>query len=441
MDKKTSHIILGAGMTGLAAGCASGLPIFEAADVPGGICASYYVRPGEAAPLPYPPEDGEAYRFEIGGGHWIFGGDPAVTACMKRLTAMTPHERRSAVYFRDRDLYVPYPLQNHLRFLGTGLATQALDEIARPGRAFRTMAEWLEANFGPTLCREFFFPFHERYTAGLYQRIAPQDAYKSPVNLHQVIQGAFQDVDAAGYNITFLYPQTDVSDLARRMADQCDIQYGKRVVGIDTQRKRLRFADGDEMPYTTLISTLPLNRILDMTGLLPDTKPDPYTAVLVLNIGAVKGTACPNEQWLYNPDACSGFHRVGFYSHVDASFLPRSAREAQDRVAIYVERAYPANHKPSEQEIQQYSAAVVQELQDWHYIQDVEALHPTWVEIAYTWRFPDSRWKAQALQALQAHDIYQVGRYGRWAFQGIADSLRDGFLVGASLKNFRNSEN
>jgi hypothetical protein len=27
-----------------------------------------------------------------------------------------------------------------------------------------------------------------------------------------------------------------------------------------------------------------------------------------------------------------------------------------------------------------------------------------------------------------------VGRYGRWIFQGIADSLRDGLFVGAALR-------
>ena len=66
-------LILGGGMTGLAAGWASGLPVYEADTAPGGICSSYYIRPGSQERLHRPPEDGEAYRFEIGGGHWIFG--------------------------------------------------------------------------------------------------------------------------------------------------------------------------------------------------------------------------------------------------------------------------------------------------------------------------------------------------------------------------------
>ena len=41
----TSYI-LGGGITGLAAGLSSGLPVLEAAPEPGGICSSYYVKPG-----------------------------------------------------------------------------------------------------------------------------------------------------------------------------------------------------------------------------------------------------------------------------------------------------------------------------------------------------------------------------------------------------------
>ncbi len=40
------NFILGGGITGLSAGIASGLPVFEAVDTPGGICSSYYVRSG-----------------------------------------------------------------------------------------------------------------------------------------------------------------------------------------------------------------------------------------------------------------------------------------------------------------------------------------------------------------------------------------------------------
>ena len=432
---KASLIILGAGMTGLAAGLASGAPIYEAAAMPGGICASYYMRPNTATRLTEMPEDDAAYRFELGGGHWMFGGDPVMQKFLYAHLPLNEHRRVSSVYFADQNLAVPYPLQNHLRYLGGDIAAQALREMAQPCNDWRTMEEWLRANFGHTLCDLFFLPFHERYTAGLYPQIAPQDAYKSPVNLTDVIRGAFADVAPVGYNTSFLYPTADLSVLAKKLAASCEIYYEKRAIRIDVQAKQVEFADGARVAYQTLISTLPLNVMLKLTGISLDIPADPYTSVLVLNLGAVKGANCPSDHWLYNPDTRAGFHRVGFYSHVDASFLPKSARAAQNRVAIYVERAYRGGQFPEERTRALYVAAVLEELRRWGFIQEVEVVDPTWIDVAYTWAWPDSIWKQQALRALEQHDIYQAGRYGRWTFQGIAESLREGLLIGAALNS------
>jgi hypothetical protein len=165
-----------------------------------------------------------------------------------------------------------------------------------------------------------------------------------------------------------------------------------------------------------------------------EARPDPHSSVLVLNIGAVRGERCPDDHWLYIPYSEANFHRVGFYSNVDRSFLPASARAEGDRVSIYIEKAYPAGQRPNEEEVARYSQQVVKELQDWGFIGAAEVVHPTWVDVAYTWSWPNSSWKPQALQALADVGIHQVGRYGRWIFQGIADSIRDGFIVGSSFK-------
>ncbi len=434
MEENT--LILGAGMTGLAAGIASGLPVLEATDNPGGICLSYRMRPGDDQPLPADSDEDEAYRFENGGGHWIFGGDPTVLHFIRRLLPVQHYARRSSVYFPDSGAYVPYPIQNHLRYLDKPLALRALEEMARPAPPGTTMADWVTGNFGDTLGELFFAPFHELYTAGLYNDIAAQDSYKSPAALGLALQGAFSDAPAVGYNTTFIYPQGGLNVLAQRMAAHCDIEYGRRITAFDVQARRVRFADGDERPYQRLLSTLPLNQAMDMAGLSVPARPDPHTSVLVLNIGATRGDKCPDDHWLYVPRSDSGFHRVGFYSAVDRSFLPASARASGNRVSIYVERAFPAGSQPDERAVADYCAQVVKELQQWGFIAEAEVVHPTWVEVAYTWSWPGSGWKAQAIKALEEVGIYQIGRYGRWIFQGIADSIRDGFIAGNAFRRY-----
>ena len=99
-----SNYILGGGITGLAAGIASGLPVFEAAPAPGGICSSYYIYPDSKERLANAPKDDEVYRFEIGGGHWIFGGDSTILQFIEHLTPVKSYARKSSVYFQEQNL-------------------------------------------------------------------------------------------------------------------------------------------------------------------------------------------------------------------------------------------------------------------------------------------------------------------------------------------------
>ena len=428
--------ILGAGMTGLSAGFSSGLPIFEASNNPGGICSSYYMQPGTTRRYHNLPEDNSVYRFEIGGGHWIFGGDSKLTQFLSRFVTLKSYTRRSSVYFRNKYLFVPYPLQNHLRFLDRDMVAKAISEMSRPTGSTRIMKDWLKSSFGPTLCELFFYPFHALYTAGLYEFVAPQDSYKSPVDLPIVIQGALNKTPPVGYNSTFLYPKQGLNKLVHELARYSNIHYGKEVVRINPYLKEIRFSDGDTIKYEKLISTLPLNNAVMLTGLMEKEDTAPHSSVLVLNIGAHRGFKCPKDHWIYTPDSISGFHRVGFYSNVDRSFLPASARKSNNRVSIYVERSFAGNQKPPKSVIKNFSDNVISELQEWKFIKAVDIVDPTWIEVAYTWSLPDSNWENRAISKLKECGIFQVGRYGLWKFHGIADSIRDGLYVGSTMKPF-----
>lgn len=141
---------------------------------------------------------------------------------------------------------------------------------------------------------------------------------------------------------------------------------------------------------------------------------------------------------MYVPQSKAGFHRVGFYSNVDLSFLPVAVRHDMDHCSIYVEKAYWGGQRPTEAETEAFCQAVVQELQAWGWIEDVEVIDPTWVDTAYTWVWPGSQWQREVMHALEAQDIYQVGRYARWASQvtdqGISQSIREGLIAGAAFK-------
>ena len=421
-------------MSGLATALASGATVLERELAPGGICTSYYLRPGGTGRLAHAPDDGEAYRFEIGGGHWIFGGAPDILAWIGERAPLEPHVRRSSVHFPRTGTRAGFPLQYHLRDLGDDVARRVLAEIehAVPSAPPRTMADAIATTFGATLTALFFAPFQSAYTAGLWTRIAPQDGYKTPIDLEQVRRGAGGAAVPAGYNATFAYPRGGLDGLAASIAAQCDVRYGHDVVAIDPRERIVRTAGGESWRYETLVSTLPLDRNVSLAGLEVGEPPDPATGVMVLNLGVRRGARCPDDHWVYVPGSASGLHRVGFYDNVADHFLPASRRGGHTHAALYVERAWHGE-RPTEGTLAAFVREAIAELRSWEWIGEVEASDLTLVDCAYTWSWPGSRWRDRAIDALLAAGIEPVGRYARWHFQGIADSLRDGLAAGARL--------
>ena len=423
----SQRMILGAGMTGLSAGLNTGAPVFEAEETPGGICSSYYMLPGDPHRYTNPVDSSLYYRFEYGGGHWIFGGDPDLLAFIEQYTSLRSYRRSSAVYLPDLDTYVPYPLQYHLSYIPAEMRVQALNELENDAAgAIHTMSDWVRNQFGPTLSELFFAPFHELYTAGLWTRIRPQDNYKTPLDQELVRQGAQGSTGDVGYNAVFVYPEAGLDQLALRMAAACDVHYGHRVVRIDPKGKHVYFQNGQQLNYDRIYSTLPLHQMIEMTGLELSQPADPHSSVLVLNIGAERGARCPNEHWVYVPHSESGFHRVGFYSNVDSHFVPN---DDANLASLYIERAFLPHEKPSGAEVMAYKRNVENELRAWGMIGESYVNDATWVDVAYTWSRPGSTWIEEAISRLNEIGVTMLGRYGRWHFQGIAASIKEGIAI------------
>ena len=367
-------IILGAGITGLSAGVKTGFPVYEAKEVPGGICRSYYKN---------------GYSFENGGGHWLFGGDLNSLNFIKQFGILEKYIRDSGIYFNNT---IPYPIQTALND----------DPCVLPG----SMKHWLLERFGKELCNLFFFPFNEKYTANLYNFILSENEYKSP------------EPRKGGYNSTFHYPKEGLDTLVDNMAKQADVRYNKKAVRIDLSDKVVEFEDGEKFIFDRLISTLPLVKTQELCGV--KDKMLPHTSTLVLNIGAEKGKNCPKEQWLYIPHSKSGFYRVGIYSNVSDRFAPKG------KASLYVEKSYFESFES--EEYLGYENRVIEELQDWGWIGAVDVVDPNWIEYAYTWLHRDSDVQG-SIDWLKEYGIESIGRYGKWKFQGIMDSVSDGLGV------------
>lgn len=431
MSDESRIFILGAGVTGLSAGLATGLEILDSGSVPGGVRTSYYAEAGSRERRFAPPESGEAYRFEIGGGHWILESDRHIAQFIQRLTPCHTYRARSAVYFQHRELFAPYPVVREED------ERSILARVLIPSAKNTEMKEWLTQEYGDALCDVFFFPFHNLMSAGLYDSLAARSNPGAEVSVPMVLSALHGTTPRISGDSTFLYPVHGLDALMRTMAERCTILGEKHAQAIDIEKREITFADGTSRYFDKIISTLPLHRMIEMTGIDIGIDPDPYTSLMVLNIGALRGESCPDEHLIYCSDSKAGFHRIGFYSNVDPSFLPRSHRESQSHVSLYVEKSFPAATTLSTQEVDAFTALVLQELKDWEFITRAEVVDTTWIEVAQTWTVPNSPWRECALHALESHGIHQIGRKACWNSQGIADSIRDGLLCAPLVQLWR----
>lgn len=423
-------LVLGGGITGLAAGAAAGGHVIEKQAVMGGLCATY-TKSG--------------YRFEVGGGHWVWGADPMVRHLFDRVGGLKWYDRQSSVWLPELGQFVPYPLQLNLGWLPREIRGAALMEIADAAEnrlPAVTLDQWLLLTFGRTLYGLFFGPFHELYVAGLAGDVAVEDPSKNPVDLHAVRVGAHAGpkITAAGggYNPRFAYPAHPDGLLAmiNELASRChELSTRETVIRLDPGRRRVETDVRRYLVDGPVVSTLPLDVAARLAG-APTGSPDPVTGVVVVNIGATRVATTPTDHWVYVPSSRGGFHRVGFYSNVDSSFAPAG------KVAVYVERAFAPGALLDSAGVPleasgEWVSDVIAELQELGWIGEADYSDATYVRHAYAWRRPGSTWRERTIDLLGGIGVWQVGRYARWHTDAVGQSLVgnmvDGLRVGAAL--------
>jgi protoporphyrinogen oxidase len=331
--EKHRFLILGAGPTGLGAAHRLkelGVPDFlvlEQTDHPGGLAASF--------------TDDKGFTWDIG-GHVQFSHYRYFDELMQRVLGADgwlTHQRESWAWMQGR--YVPYPVQNNIRYLPKetmwscleGIITANLQTAARPTN-FR---EWILSRFGAGLSEVFMLPYNFKVWAyppeqmshhWVGERVAVTD-------LRRVTKNILFDQDdlSWGPNNTFQFPRhggtgaiwTRVADLIGR--DR--FRFRSSVVSIDEDKRIVRCSDGSEQGYETLISTLPLDvstRMLSAkrSAIAEAAAGLKYSSSNIIGIG-LKGQPPPHLRtkcWMYFPEADCPFYRTTVFSNYSPNNVP-----------------------------------------------------------------------------------------------------------------------
>lgn len=315
MELKTDVLVLGGGVTGLAAagGLAnSGLRtlILEKESEPGGL--SRTVRSGE-------------FLFDLG-GHRLYFSKPEVRERTERLLkgrALLRPKRSSAVYTGGRLLDYPPTFLNGILYAAPVIFSRGRKVSAAKPPA--TLKDWLDGRLGPRI-HDLYFRDYTKKVWGL------GTGELSPLWAERRIGGGFSVktllLELFGGKLSskenaarFLYPERGIGELPAALLEhagpRAELLTGAEPLELkfrDGRPAALVFSSGGEkrtVHFKFLLSTIPLK---SLAGLLPGALPGlaggiKYRSLVVLFAALRRKKALPHH-WVYFPDADPEFSRV-----------------------------------------------------------------------------------------------------------------------------------
>lgn len=303
--------------------------VLEAADRPGGLAASTV--------------DDAGFTWDRG-GHVVFSHYGAFDDLLTEVLGDEVHRHDRSSWVLAGGSWVPYPFQNNLHRLAPEVAEACLVGLIEAGTdrvpldPGSDLGSWAAATFGEGVVEHFFSPYNQKVWASaledlsaswIAERVAVVDWRDA---LRRTLSG--RDDISWGPNNRFAFPaQGGTGEIWRRAAEPHAkaIRYGTAVARIEPGDRVVVADDGTEVAYQHLISTMPLDRLVDVVADAPDEVGAAaaslvHTSVHVVGMGYEAPTD-DDRSWLYFADPEVPFYRATNFGKYAAANLP----DADDR--------------------------------------------------------------------------------------------------------------
>ncbi len=423
--------------------------------------------------------DENGFTWDLG-GHVVFSHYAYLDHLLDSLLEQqwVEHVREAWVWMRER--FIPYPLQNNIRHLPTPELIECLeglldcglrppvkaggdmisdcgfgtpDSIRNQAVQPTTFADWILRSFGAGLARAFLTPYNRKVWATDPAEMSASWVGErvAQVDLKRILRNVIEARDDLGWgpNATFRFPlHGGTGRIWHAIAEQLPpdrLHLGAEVATIDSRRKIVRLRDGREIGYDWLLTTMPLDHLLDgildrvdlpgygggMVGTAHPTRLR-YSSTHVIGVGLAGpvpqrlATKC----WMYFPEPELPFYRVTVFSNYSPHNVPRPGQqwslmaEVSESVAKPVDRVCVARQTLDALKAAQLIGPgdVVQSL--WH--RRVEHGYPT----PFLQR---DAWLEQIEPALYSRHILSRGRFGAWKYE--VGNMDHSFMQGVEAIN------
>ncbi len=412
----TNNIVIGAGISGLSFGYFSKKPfiIFEKENTAGGLCKSV-------------KDNGFTFDYS---GHFIHIKDKKIKSLIEKVTGkkLLTIKRNSAILFNNK--IMPFPFQANLYYLTEQQKQKCIQGIKKRKniKIYDDMPfiDWSKAMFGDGITEYFMQPYNQKlWNYNLKKLTAAWTAPFVPKPTQQsIINSAYKQNDQKyGYNSVFYYPskngcQAMIDGFYKKLKN--NIITNTKAETIDLKNKTV-YAGGKRYFYDNIISTQPLKELLLSIKDLPENiskliKNLDCTSTRCINLGIKYKKNLPemikDVHWIYVPKKEYPFYRVGVYSNVTKSLVPKNC------YSLYIEMS---DIKECDEIIPILKKAGIMNSDD-----EVISLNVTDMKYAYV-IFNKERKKTldTIFKFLKDNNIYCTGRYGSWEYSFIEKNITD----------------
>lgn len=439
--QKIDTLILGAGLTGLSTAYHLGddFLVLEKEDYVGGLAHTFV---------------DQGFHFDIT-GHWLHLRTPEVKALVAKILPddMASHARQARVYSHGD--YTLYPYQANTFGLPPEVASECLlgflqarcwdrlnEQAPEALPPAKTFADFILQRLGPGIAKHFMFPYNKKLWTVHPEELDASwcDRFVPVPSIEDVVLGALgQSPQRLGYNTEFLYPKSGgigrVPQALYSHLDRDQVKLGQAASSLDLQSRCLTSSDGTRFTFKHLVSTLPLNRLLQICSDLPQEIQSAashlrHTTLTYFDVAA-KGANPDQPHWSYVPEEDFPSYRIGSFSAVEPSMAPADQRN------FYVE----FSHQGPDLQLRNPEDKVVEQLCQMRLLNspdDVIFMRRRTIPVAYVLPGADVEpARLACLEFLQKNNILSTGRYGAWVYAAMEDALVDGMQAAKTVTGWR----
>ena len=421
--EKVEHLIVGAGISGLAyanavLGQGRALVVEREAEA-GGYCRTIV-------------KDGYTWDYS---GHFFHFQRPDIDAWMRARmppvrTIVKKTRVRPAPDDPGRETGFPFQTRTHelpqKEFLECLAGLHAAASGESGARSFKDM---LERSYGRAICEKFLVPYNEKLYATDLNRLdvdAMGRFFPHPRGSSALADAlaAISGAADASYNATFTYPAGGAIEYVRallRDLPEGTVALGESVEHIDVDKKIARTNKRD-IAFDHTVTSAPLPSVLRACGVAHDAAAFTANQVLVFNLGFDK-KGRDDAHWIYFADPSLAFYRVGFYDNILGGA----------RMSLYVELGYPAS---AVIDVDQERERVLADLRRAGIVGDHQlmASHHVVMKPAYVHVTQRSIAETARCRALLAgYGVHAIGRYGGWTYCSIEDDIVEARALAGAL--------